>query len=83
MGEYRQDAGSLVFPRGSRASTSISHTGKLPSSYLIPFILGFMNSDACKSEHMHRGNGKVKTPIAIGTATAFNLGDFMLLEAKK
>lgn len=58
LGEYRQVAGSLVSPGGSGASTSISHTGKLPASYLIPFILGLMNSDACTSEHVHMGNGE-------------------------
>lgn len=76
LGEYRRDAGSLVSPRCSGASTSISHTGKLPPSYLIPFILGFMNSHACKSEHMHVGNRKVKTHIAVDVTNSFNLGDF-------
>lgn len=30
----------------------ISHAGRLLPAYLVPFILGFMNSRACKSEHM-------------------------------
>lgn len=60
LGEHRRDAGSLVSPRGGGASTSISHAGKLPPSYLTPFILGFMNLQARKSEHMDAGRGKWK-----------------------
>lgn len=83
LDEHRQDAGSFVSLRGSGASTSISHIGKPPPSYLIPFILGLVNSDACKSGHRLRGNGKVKTHIAIGKATLFNLDDLVCLEFGK
>lgn len=38
-----------------------------------------MNSRARKSEHMHAGNGKVKTHKAVGVAAAFNFDDFMHL----
>lgn len=76
LGEYRQDAGSLVSPRGSGASTSISHTGKLPPSYLIPFILGFMNSHACKSEHMHAGELKSENMHCCWCGNRFHLGWF-------
>lgn len=82
MGEYRQDAGSLVSLKRSGATTSISHTSNLSPSYLIPFILGFMNFHACKSDHRHVGNRKVKAPIAICVPAPFNLDDFMLLQVQ-
>lgn len=82
MGEYRQDAGSLVSLKGSGAATSISHTSNLSPSYLIPFILGFMNFHACKSNHRHVGNRKVKAPTAICVPAPFNLDDFMLLQVQ-
>lgn len=66
LGERRQDAGPLVSPRSSEASTSICHSGSLPPSYLIPFHFRIYELAGMQEWAHGCGHRKVKTqPLSV------------------